>query len=294
MIVAISGASGLIGARLVAELSAAGHSVRRLVRKATGMTGEVLWNPQGTVDTKGLEGVQAVIHLAGETIGQRWNAETKARIYNSRAQGTRTLSEALASMPSSPEVLVCASAIGYYGDRGAEALNEESGPGKGFLAEVCVAWERATESATNRGIRVVNIRTGIALDAHGGALARMLLPFRLGAGGRMGSGRQYWSWIAMDDVLGAFREAITNSALQGGVNATAPNPVTNAEFTKILARVLKRPAIFPMPAFAARAALTEMADALLFSSARVLPTRLTACGYQFRFPDLEGALRHIL
>ena len=294
MNVAISGASGLIGSKLVAALTAGGHSVRRLVRKSTGAGGEILWDPNGSVDSKALEGIQAVIHLAGENISQRWNPESKARIHDSRARGTLTLCQAVAALETPPEVFVSSSAIGYYGDRGAETLNEESGPGKGFLAEVCVDWEKAAEPASARGIRVVNIRTGIGLDPAGGALAKMLRPFRLGAGGRVGNGSQYWSWIAMDDVVGAFREAITNKELRGAVNATSPNPVTNAEFTKVLAEVLKRPAIFPMPAFAARLALGEMADALLLASARVLPARLIAAGYQFRFPDLEGALRHML
>lgn len=294
MNIAISGASGLIGSRLVPALNSDGHRVRILVRKATGAPGEILWDPTGGVGTKGLDGIQAVIHLAGENIGQRWNAESKARIHDSRAVGTRTLATAAASLQSPPEVFVCASAIGYYGDRGSEVLTEESGPGKGFLADVCVDWENATAPAAERGIRVVNVRTGIALDPTGGALAKMLMPFRMGAGGRMGSGSQYWSWIAMDDVIGTFQEAVSNKTLRGPVNATSPNPVTNSEFTKVLASVLKRPAIFPMPAFAARLALGEMADALLLSSARILPQRLISGGYQFRFPELEGALRHAL
>lgn len=293
MIIAVSGASGFVASKLLPALQAAGHTVKRLVRRAP-QGEDILWNPGGSMDSQKLEGIDAVVHLAGENIGQRWNENSKARIMESRKQGTRTLSEALAALSAPPQVLVSASAIGYYGDRGSQMLTEESGPGKGFLADVCVEWEKATEPAAARGIRVANLRFGIVLDRAEGALAKMLLPFRLGVGGKMGSGDQYWSWVAIEDVVGAIRQALTNQSLQGPVNTTAPNPVTNAEFAGTLARVLKRPAIFPMPAFAARAALGEMADALLLSSARVAPTRLIAAGYQFQYPELEGALRHAL
>lgn len=294
MDIAISGASGLIGSRLVSQFKAGGHSIIKLVRTKPGSGAEVLWDPYGSVDKKALDGVQAVVHLAGENIGQRWNADAKTRIMESRRRGTRTLCEALASLTTRPDVLVCASAIGYYGDRGSELLTEDSGPGTGFLADVCVEWEKATEPAAAAGIRVVNLRLGIVLDPKGGALGKMLTPFRLGAGGNMGSGTQYWSWIAMDDVIGAFQHAVSNDALRGGVNGTSPNPVTNAEFTQALASVLQRPALFPMPSFAARLALGEMAEALLLSSAQIQPAHLIASGYQFRFPELEGALRHLL
>jgi uncharacterized protein (TIGR01777 family) len=241
-----------------------------------------------------LEDFDAVVHLAGESIVGRWTPEKKARILESRAKGTRLLCESLADLRSRPIVLVSASAIGYYGDRGDQVMDEESSAGSLFLSKVAKAWEAATDAARRNGIRVVNLRIGFVLGKAGGGLATMLLPFKLGVGGRVGSGRQYMSWIAIDDVVGAISHAILSDSLRGPVNAVAPNPVTNREFTKTLGRVLWRPTIFPLPAFAARLVMGEMADDLLLASTRVKPSRLLSSGYEFRFPQLEGALRHVL
>lgn len=296
MNVLITGSTGFIGSALVASLTAGGHRVMRLVRsKPAPAAGEVFWNPAiGSIEMPGLEGMDAVVHLAGENIAERWTAEKKARIRDSRVNGTRFLSDSLARLAQSPQVLVCASAIGYYGDRGAERLTEDSAPGSGFLAEVCREWEGAAEPARQRGIRVVHLRTGIVLSPTGGALAKMIPPFRMGVGGRIGSGNQYMSWIAMDDLVGIFHHVLTTETLHGPVNAVAPHPVTNLEFTTTLGRVLARPTVFPMPAFAARLAFGEMANDLLLASAHVEPTRLLNAGYAFRYPELEGALRHVL
>lgn len=243
----------------------------------------------------GSEGPDAVVHLAGENIARaRWSERQKALIRDSRVKGTRLLCDLLARYSPPPKALVCASAVGYYGDRADEILKEESAPGSGFLADVCREWEAATQPAVERGIRVVNLRIGIVLSPMGGALAKMLTPFKLGVGGTIGSGRQYMSWIALDDVVGAIHFALTNESLHGPVNAVAPNPVTNREFTHTLGRVLSRPTLFPMPAFAARLVLGEMADALLLASARVEPAQLLASGFTFRHPDLEAALRALL
>jgi uncharacterized protein (TIGR01777 family) len=292
----VSGSSGLVGSALVPALRAEGHAVVRLVRGELGSGDFLTWDPtSGTIDQQALEGFDAVIHLAGESIAaKRWTAEQKARIRDSREKGTRLLCESLARTLHPPRTLVSASAVGYYGDRGEEVLREESPPGLGFLAEVCRAWEAATEPALSRGIRVVNLRIGMVLSPTGGALARMLTPFRLGVGGVVGSGKQYMSWIALDDVLGVIRYVLSREELRGPVNAVAPNPVSNREFTKTLGRVLSRPTILPLPAFAARLAFGEMADAVLLASARVEPARLLSSGYRFQFPELEGALRHLL
>lgn len=235
-------------------------------------------------------GLDAVVHLAGENIGAgRWTAARKAAIRDSRAEGTRRI----AGDPNLPKVLVCASAVGFYGDRGGELLTEESAPGAGFLPEVCRAWEAAADPARARGIRVVHLRFGIVLSAKGGALAKMLLPFRMGAGGRIGPGRQWWSWLAIDDAVGIVR-FVLEKEVAGALNAASPNTATNGEFTRALARNLRRPAVLPMPAFAARLALGEMADALLLCSARAMPVRLLAEGFAFRRPHLDGALRNAL
>lgn len=296
MNVLLTGASGLIGQALIPFLTASGHQVTRLVRRqAKPGEPEVRWNPQaGTIDQAGLEGFDGVVHLAGENIAGRWTPAKKVRIRESRANGTRLLCVALAQLNSPPRVLVAASATGYYGDRGEEVLTEASGPGSLFLAEVCREGEAATEPAARAGIRVVNLRIGFVLSPKGGGLARMLPPFRMGLGGRIGSGRQYMSWIAIDDLVSIMLFAASEEALQGPVNAVAPNPVTNQEFTKILGHVLRRPTLFPLPAFVARFALGQMADELLLASARVQPARLLSSGYQFRFGDLEDALRHFL
>lgn len=294
MHIAITGASGLVGSTLVPLLTTGGHRVTRLVRGPAG-DGEATWNPLGEFHESQLDGVDAVVHLAGENIAAaRWSAKVKGKIRDSRVLGTRSLCEALAAMPTPPKVLVCASAIGFYGDRGDEMLTEDSAAGSGFLAEVSQEWEAATQPARDAGIRVVNLRFGVILSPKDGALAKMLLPFKLGGGGRMGNGRQYWSWISIDDAAGALHHALMTDSLAGPVNAVAPHAVTNSEFTKTLGRVLKRPTVVPMPALAARLALGEMADALLLASTRVEPKELIRSGYQFRQPTLESALRHML
>lgn len=296
MHILITGASGLIGSALVPSLVDAGHRVTRLSRSQP-PPGEnaMRWDPMGgPLDPNALAGVEAVVHLAGETIAQRWTPAVKSRIRESRVKGTATLCEALAGMPTPPKVLVSASAIGYYGDRGDELLTEASAMGRGFLAEVCRDWEAATEPALRRGVRVVPLRFGIVLSPAGGALAKMLPPFRLGIGGMLGNGRQYLSWIALDDVVGGIQHALLTESLQGATNAVSPKPVTNQEFTKTLGTVLGRPTVFPMPAFAARLMFGEMADELLLASTRVQPAKLEASGYRFRYPDLTAALRYLL
>jgi uncharacterized protein (TIGR01777 family) len=256
----------------------------------------LVWDPDsGRIDPAALEGFDAAVHLAGENIaGARWTFQQKARIRDSRIKGTRVLADALAGLSSPPGVVVSASAIGYYGDRGEELLTEESPPGEGYLSEVCREWEAATQPASRKGIRVVILRIGIVLTPAGGALARMLLPFKAGVGGIVGTGRQYMSWITLDDTIGAIHHAITSDSLRGPVNAAAPRPVTNREFTKTLGRVLGRPTLFPAPAFAFRLAFGEMADALLLASTRVSSDRLESSGYKFCHRELEGALRHLL
>jgi uncharacterized protein (TIGR01777 family) len=292
--VAVTGASGLVGSAFVPLLAAGGDRLTRLVRRAA-KDGEVSWDSQSGFDTAALAGIDAMVHLAGENIAAgRWTVAVKNRIRTSRVQGTRVLCEGLARLQPCPQVLVCASAIGYYGDRGDEVLTEESPGGEGFLADVVQEWEAAAQPARDAGIRVVNLRFGVILSAKGGALAKMLLPFKLGAGGRVGSGRQYWSWIAIDDAAGAIYHAIMTDSLAGPVNAVAPNPVTNTEFTRVLGGVLKRPTFMPMPAFAARLALGEMADELLLSSTRVAPKELQRTDCVFLYPTLEPALRHVL
>ena len=297
MKVLLSGSSGLVGSALVPSLASGGHQVVRLVRsQPRAEASEVRWDPEtGDIDAAGLKGLDAAVHLAGESIAAgRWTAAKKARILESRVKGTRLVAETLAGLEQRPKVLVSASAVGYYGDRGEETLREESASGSAFLSEVCRQWEAATERAAAAGIRVVNLRFGVMLSSAGGALPRLLTPFRLGVGGTLGSGKQFMSWIALDDVIGAILHALTTEALRGPVNAVAPQPVTNREFTKTLGRVLGRPTLFPMPACAARLAFGQMADELLLASQRVEPVKLLASGYQFRFPEIEGALRHLL
>ncbi|MFW6124933.1 MAG: TIGR01777 family oxidoreductase [Pirellulales bacterium] len=296
MNIVVSGSTGLIGSALVPFLTSAGHSVRRLVRGQPPGESAVRWSPaEGTIDSAQLEGTDAAIHLAGESIaGGRWTEEKKARILNSRVDGTRLLAEALGGLERRPGVFVCASAIGYYGDRGDELLDEASRPGGGFLAEVCKQWEAAADPARSQGIRVVHLRFGMVLSAAGGALQQMLLPYKLGLGGRIGSGRQHWSWIALNDAVGAIHHALVTDALEGPANAVSPYPVTSREFTKTLGRVLRRPTLLPMPSPAARLVFGQMADELLLASQRVTPRRLLETGYVFQYPDLEDALRHLL
>jgi hypothetical protein len=296
MRVLLTGSSGLIGRAAISFLAAEGHKVVCLTRSTSPAHGrDIRWDPgTGTIDTDALEDFDAVVHLAGESIVGRWTPEKKARILESRVKGTRLLCESLAHLRDRPRVLISASAIGFYGDRGDQVMNEESSAGSLFLSEVTKAWEAATEPARRNGIRVVNLRIGFVLSKAGGGLATMLLPFKMGVGGRVGSGRQYLSWIAIDDVVGAISHAILSDTLRGPVNAVAPQPVTNREFTKTLGRVLWRPTLFPLPAFAAHMVMGEMADNLLLASTRVEPTRLLASGYEFRYPQLKGALRHVL
>jgi hypothetical protein len=309
MKILISGSTGLVGSALVPRLLAGGHLVVRLVRPrpagpqpATGREPAVArepvvsWDPaDGTIDAAALEGLDAVVHLAGESVvAGRWNEARKARIRGSRVDGTRLLSAALARLSRRPQVLVSASAIGYYGSRGEDVLREDSAPGTDFLSRVCREWEEATAPAAASGIRVVQARFGFILSPAGGGLKQMLPPFKMGAGGRLGDGRQYLSWVSIDDVTGAIEHGLTTTTLRGPVNVVAPNQVTNAEFTRTLARVLSRPAFLPMPAFAARLVFGEVADALLLASQRVEPARLKQSGYRFRHPDLEAALRRLL
>lgn len=293
--VVVSGASGLVGSALVPFLTTGGHTVTRLVRRAPG-PGEARWDPAtGQLDAAALDGADVVVHLAGEGIAEgRWTAERKRRIRDSRVLGTRLLAERMAALPRGPRVLVSASAIGVYGSRGDEVLDESSPLAADFLAEVGREWEDATAPAAEAGVRVVLLRFGVILSPAGGALAKMLPPFRLGLGGRVGHGRQWMSWISIDDAIGAVHHAIFHEPLAGPVNVVGPEPVTNAAFTDALGRVLSRPAIAAVPAFALRAAFGEMAEATVLASSRVLPRALLGSGYRFRHPTVESALRHVL
>jgi uncharacterized protein (TIGR01777 family) len=297
MKILISGSHGLIGKALSASLTRDGHEIVRLVRRERVIgQPEIEWHPnQGRIDAEHLEGFDTVVHLAGESIASgRWTEQKKKKIRESRVLGTTLLSETLARLHEKPKTFVCASAIGFYGDRADELLNESSAPGKGFLSDVCIEWEEATEAAVASGIRTIKTRFGIILAAEGGALEKMLTPFKLGVGGRVGDGQQWMSWIALEDVVGALRYVLDNTLIQGPVNFVAPTPVTNSEFTETLGEVLSRPTFFPMPGFAARLAFGEMADALLLSSTRVEPKQLVDRGYKFRHSTLKAALRHIL
>jgi uncharacterized protein (TIGR01777 family) len=295
--VAMTGASGLIGSALSRRLTAEGHRLTRLVRRRAG-TGEISWDPDAAyLRAESLDGVDAVVHLAGENVGVRWTAARKARIRNSRVQGTSLLSETLARMRRRPAVLISASAIGIYGDRGDEIVTENTLPvdaSLDFLARLGREWEAAADPARAAGIRVVHPRFGLVLSPAGGALKKMLLPFRLGLGGRLGSGAQWMSWISIHDTVGAILHALMTESFSGAVNLVAPEPVRNRDFTRILGQVLSRPTPFPVPAVALRLALGEMASATLLASSRVLPKRLLASGYRFEHPDLETGLRAVL
>jgi hypothetical protein len=301
MRVIVTGSTGLVGSALVKSLLADGHEVTRLVRggsqgfKAPG-TAAVHWDPErGEIDAKELEAHDAAVHLAGENVGEgRWDEEKKRRILESRVKGTTLLAGALAGLSAKPKVLVSASATGFYGDRGAEILREESASGNDFLSEVCREWEKATLAASQAGIRVVHLRIGVVLTGEGGALKKLLTPFKLGVGGKIGSGSQYMNWITLEDLIGVIRRAVEDENLRGPVNTVAPQQVTNGEFTKALGHALGRPTIFAVPAFAARLAFGEMADTLLLASTRVEPARLKEIGYQFKHPEIGEALRSVL
>ena len=290
----ISGASGLIGSALVPSLESQGYEVTRLVRRSQRTVTETQWDPLKPIHPQLISGFDAIIHLSGESVAGRWTEAKKRSIRDSRVVSTKNLAQALAQTEQPPQTFICASAIGYYGNRGDEVLNEESGSGNGFLPEVCRDWEAATEPAASAGIRTVNLRTGIVLSRKGGALKSMLLPFRLGLGGRIGNGQQWWSWIHIADFVAAVDHILKNESVTGPVNIVSPAPVTNADFTKILAGVLKRPAILPIPAFAAKLAFGEFADEGLLASARVQPQKLTRTGFSFVFPGLLASLERLL
>jgi hypothetical protein len=295
MTIAISGSSGLIGSALVHALSAGGHVIKHLVRREARNELELSWNPtRGEIDAARLNGVDAVINLAGEKLDQRWTSDVKRRIRDSRVQGTMLLSRTIASLTSKPRVMVSGSAIGVYGDRGDELLDESSTPGEGFLASVCKEWEDATTLAKQAGVRVVCSRTGIVLAKDGGALPRMAAPFKFGVGGRLGSGKQWMSWIALPDIVAGIRHALMNDTMHGPVNFVAPNPVRNEEMAEALSRELHRPALFAVPRLALKAVLGEMADGAVLASQRVAPRALELAGYTFMRPTLEQALASIL
>jgi uncharacterized protein (TIGR01777 family) len=295
--VAVTGASGLIGSHLVRSLQADGHQVTRLVRREATGPGEVRWDPgNGSIDAAGLEGHDAAVHLAGAGLGDhRWTNSYTATVLDSRVGATSLLAETLASLDRPPAVLASGSAVGYYGDRGDEELTEESAPGTGFLAEVVQAWEASAAPAARAGIRVAFLRSGIVQSPDGGALKRLLLPFKLGLGGRIGSGRQWLSWVAIDDEIGAIRHVLADESVAGPVNLTAPNPVTNGDYTRTLGRVLHRPTVVPTPTPALQLLLgRELVSEMLLGGQRVVPTVLRASGYTFSHPRLEQALAAML
>jgi len=293
MHIAISGSSGLVGRALATALRADGHDVDPLVR---GNSAGIHWTPAtGEVDHEKMADVEVLVHLAGESIAEgRWTKAKKARIRSSREDAVGLLCETLAKMASGPRTLICASAIGFYGDRGNDVLDEDAAPGEGFLPQVCQNWESATQAAADVGIRVVNLRIAMVLSGDGGALTKLLLPFNLGLGGRVGSGRQYWSWITLTDLVRVIQFAIDTPALAGPVNAVAPEAATNLEFTKALGHVLGRPTIFPLPGLAAKIVLGQMANDVLLPSARVVPRKLEQSGFTFLHSELEGAIRYAL
>lgn len=294
MKILVSGASGFLGQNIVADLVSKGHDVTPLVRsrKAHG----VYWDPvAGVLDPANVNGADAVIHLAGESVAERWSAEKKARILSSRVAGTSLIAATIAGLPKPPKVFLSASAIGYYGERGSEILTEDSPAGTNFLSQVCLQWEAATERARLAGVRTCRARFGIVLGTSGGAFPRMLAPFQLGAGGRLGTGKQYMSWIALSDTLAAINFMMSTSSLSGAINVVAPQPVTNNDFTEILAHVLHKPALFPVPGSMAHVAFgKEMADEVLLCSTRALPEKLSSAGFQFEHHGLKSALADML
>ena len=295
MKVLIAGASGLVGSALIPALEAEGAEVTRLVRTSAG-AGEIEWHPNNDqIDATHLEGFDAIINFAGENIaGGRWTDDVKRKIHDSRVNGTHLLSEAIAGLKQPPKVFLCASATGIYGDRDDEILDEQSDSGGGFLAGVCREWEQATEPAAAGGVRTVNLRFGPILAREGGMLAKLLTPFKMGMGGKVGSGKQYISWVAIDDVVNAIKLALKDETIRGPLNIVSPHPVTNEEFTKTLGHVLSRPTALSVPAFAARLAFGEMADEMLLTSQRVIPKKLNDSGFEFEHPELEGAFRKYL
>jgi uncharacterized protein len=295
MRIAIAGASGLVGSALIPELETDGHEIVRMVRNPP-KAGEIEWHPnQDEMDPAKLNGFEAIVNLAGESIAEgRWTDEKKKRIRDSRVNGSHLISEALAKLATKPRVFLCASATGIYGDRGDETLDEQSESGGGFLAGVCREWEKATEPASKAGVRVVNLRFGPILARAGGMLEKMLTPFKMGLGGKIGSGKQYISWVAIDDVVAAIKVALNDDSIRGPLNIVSPAPVTNERFTRALGEALSRPTVMSMPAFAARLAFGEMADEMLLVSQRVVPKRLNHSGFTFQFSDLENALQHYI
>ena len=292
MRVLISGASGLLGTALTAALRSRRDEPVALVRRPPSRS-EVQWHPGQVLDPANLGGFHAVVHLAGNNIAGRWTEQFKREVLESRVRGTETLATAAAKSfrhTGQPSVFVSASGVGYYGNRGDEVLTEESRAGSGFLADVCKRWEAATAPARDAGVRVVCLRIGIVLARGAGALKPMLLPFRLGLGGRIGSGAQYWSWIALEDVIGAMQLAMESGNFHGPMNVVGPSPVTNADFVRALGRALRRPTIFPLPEFVIRTVMGEMGEELLLTSARAVPAKLRATGYEFRYSDLDAAL----
>ena len=295
--IAITGASGMVGAALATVLRGSGHTPVNITRKASSVSeGRLIWDPaSGLKNPSLLEAVDTVVHLAGENIAAgRWTAALKDRIRRSRVEGTRSLVKSIAAISHRPKTFICASAIGFYGERGDTPLDENAVAGKGFLADVCRDWEQEAEAATELGLRVVKVRIGVVLSPKGGALAKMLLPFKLGVGGIIGSGKQYWSWIGLHDLVRIIAFCVEHDTIHGAVNAVSPNSMTNYDFTKAVGRVLHRPTLFPMPAFVAKLVLGEMADELLLASTHVIPKKLRAEGFEFHFPELVGCLEHEL
>ncbi len=294
--VAISGASGMVGTALANGLRESGHTPVSITRRESEASGGIIWNPASSRnDFSRLQTVSTVVHLAGENIAAgRWTPALKDRIRRSRIEGTRNLVQSIAGITQRPSTLICASATGFYGERGDTILDEDSPPGQGFLADVCGGWEKEAQAATELGLRVVNVRIGVVLSSKGGALSKMLLPFRLGAGGIIGTGKQYWSWIGLHDLVRIITFCIEQDSVHGPVNAVSPNSMTNYDFTKCLGHVLHRPTLFPLPAFMAKLMLGEMAEELLLSSTRVTPKKLLAHGFEFQFPELAGCLEHEL